>query len=55
MELGRATQRLAGAHASGGFAGVMHDEHGEMVLSLQRAQVREQRRDFAARVFVDAV
>ena len=33
----------------------MHDEHGEMVLSLQRAQVREQRRDFAAGVFVDAV
>jgi hypothetical protein len=33
----------------------MHDEHGELVLSLQSAQVRQQRRDFAARVFVDAV
>ncbi len=37
MELGGAAQRLAGAHASGGFAGVMHEEHGKLVLSLQRA------------------
>jgi hypothetical protein len=28
------------AQASGGFPGVMHDEHGEVVLSLEGAQVR---------------
>ncbi len=55
VELGGAAQRLAVAHAAGGFAGVMHHEHGELVLSLQGAQVREQRGDFAAGVFVDAV
>jgi hypothetical protein len=33
----------------------MHDEHGELVSSLQRAQVREQRRDFTWGVLVDAV
>ena len=55
MELGRAAQRLTCPHAASGFTGVMHDEHGELVLSLQRAQVCEQRRDFTAGVFVDAV
>ncbi len=55
MELGRTAQRLAGAHAAGRFAGVMHHEHGELVLPLQGAQVGEQRCDFAARILVDAV
>ena len=55
MELGRAAQRLAGAHVPSGFSGVMHDEYGEAVLPLQGAQVREQRCDFAAGVFIDAV
>ena len=31
-------QRLPIPHAVGGFAGVVHDEHGEAVLSLQSAQ-----------------
>ena len=55
MELRRAAQRLAGAHAAGGFAGVVHDEHSELVLPLQRAQVGKERRDFTAGVLVDAV
>ena len=55
MELGGAAQRLAGAHVSGGFSGVMHDEHGEAVLALQGAQVREERCDFAAGVLIDAM
>jgi hypothetical protein len=46
---------LAGAHMPGGFSGVMDDEHGEAVLPLQGAQVREQRGDFAAGVLIDAV
>ena len=57
MELGGSAQRLAGAHAAGGFAGVVHDEHGELVLMLvlRGAQVGEQRDDFAAGVLVDAI
>ena len=34
---------------------MVHDEHSELVLALQGAKVREQRRDFAAGVLVDAV
>jgi hypothetical protein len=37
MELGRTAQRLSGAHPASGFAGVMHDKNGELMLSLQRA------------------
>jgi len=33
----------------------MDDEHGNVMLALQLAQVGEQRGDFAAGVFVDAV
>jgi hypothetical protein len=55
MELGRAAQRLTCAHAARGFASVMHDEHGELMLSLQGTKVREQRCHFAAGVLVDAV
>ncbi len=50
-----AAQRLAGAHVPGGFSGVMHDEHGEAVLALQGAQVREERRDLARGVLIDAM
>jgi len=34
---------------------MMHDEHGEAVLPLQGAQVREERCDFAAGVLIDAM
>ncbi len=55
MELGRAAQRVSGAHAAGGFAGVIHHEHGEAVLSLQGTQVCKQRGDFTAGLLIDAM
>ena len=55
MELGGAAQGLAGADASSALPGVVHDEHGDAVPTLQLAQIGEQRRDLAAGVLVDAV
>ena len=37
MELGGATQRLTGAHVGRGLLGVMNDEHGEFMTTLQLA------------------
>src|SRR6202163_4858023 len=55
MELRGAAQRLTGADAATALLGVMDDEHGNVMPALQLAQVGEQRGDFAAGVFVDAV
>ena len=33
----------------------MHDEHGKAMTALQLAQVSEERRDFAAGIFIDPV
>ena len=43
MELGRATQRLTFADAGTTLFGVVNDEHGEVVTSLQLAQVCQKR------------
>ena len=55
VELGGAAQGLAGADASSALPGVVHDEHGDAVPTLQLAQIGEQGRDLAAGVLVDAV
>ena len=55
VELRGAAQRLTGADAATALLGVMDDEHGNVMLALQLAQVGEQRGDLAAGVFVDAV
>ena len=55
MELGRAAERLAGAHAAAALPGVMDDEHGCAMPALQLAQEGQQRGDLAAGVLVDAM
>src|SRR6516162_969866 len=55
VELGRATQGLSGAGIAGAFSGMMDDEHGDAIATLQLAQIGEQRSDLAAGVLVDAV
>ena len=53
VEFARAAQRLAGADATGAFAGVVDDANGDVKAALQIAQMREQRGDVARDVFVD--
>jgi hypothetical protein len=55
VELGGAAQGRAGADAAGAFLGMVDDDDGEGVSSLQFAQIREQRRHVTAGVFVDAM
>jgi len=55
VELGRAAQRLAGTDAAGALLSVMNDQHGDGVAPLQFSQIREQRRDFATGVLIDAM
>ena len=55
VELGRAMQGLSGAGIAGAFSGMMDDEHGDAIATLQLAQIGEQRGDLAAGVLVDAV
>ena len=55
VEFGRAAQRLAGACLAGALAGVVDEHDGDGEPALQLAQVREQRRDLARHVLVDAV
>ena len=47
MELGGATQGLAGAHVRGALLGVVDDDDGDAVAALQLAQIGEQWRDLA--------
>ena len=53
VELGRATQGLAGARIAGAFAGVMDDEYGCTVPALQFTQIGEDGRHFATGILVD--
>ena len=53
MKLRRATQRLASAGFARALPGVVDDDDGELVPTLQIAQVREQRSHFAGDVLVD--
>jgi hypothetical protein len=46
---------LAGTGIAGAFPGMMDDQHGNAVSTLQFAQIGEQRRNLAAGVLVDAV
>ena len=55
VEFARAAQRLAGAHLAAALARVVHEHDGDVVAALELAQVREQRRDLAGEVLVDAV
>jgi hypothetical protein len=55
VELGGTAERLSGAHGAGALSGVMDEDDGEAMAALQVAQVGEQRGDFAADIFVDAV
>ena len=55
VEFGRTAQGLAGAHVAGALAGMVDEDDGEAVAALQLAQVSEQRGDFAADIFVDAM
>ena len=55
VELGGAAQGLPGADARSALPGVVHDEHGDAVPTLQLAQPGEQGRDLATGVLVDAV
>ena len=45
MEFGGAAQGLAGADAAGALLGMMDDDDGDAVSSLQLAQIGEQGRD----------
>src|ERR1700730_5953850 len=55
VELGGAAQGLSGAHAAGALFGMMDDDHGDAVATLQLAQIGEQRRHLAAGVLIDAM
>ena len=55
VELGGAAQGLAGPNAAGTLLGVVDDDHGDAVSSLQLAQIGEQRRDLAAGILIDAM
>src|SRR5262249_20809820 len=55
VELGRAAQRLTGADAASAFLGVMNDQNGKAMASLQRAKIGEEWRDLAAGVLIDAM
>jgi tetratricopeptide (TPR) repeat protein len=55
MKLGAATQRLALAQAGRALAGVMDDDDGELVVTLEVPQVRQEGRDLGAGVLVDAM
>ena len=55
MELGGASQGLAGADVAGALLGVVDDDDGDGVAALQLAQIGEQRRHFAAGVLIDAM
>ena len=56
VEVAASAKRLAGLRASAAiFACMMHDENGDVVLALQRAEVAKQRGDLAGVVLVDAV
>ena len=55
MELGGASQGLAGADVAGALLGVVDDDDGDGVAALQLAQIGEQRHHFAAGVLIDAM
>ena len=50
VELGRAAQRLPGTSAAGALLGVVDDEHGNGMASLQLAQIGQQRRHLSTGV-----
>lgn len=53
-EVPRAAQAVAGLSARAVFAGVVHDEDGQIVGPRELAQIAEQRRDLSSVVLVDA-
>src|ERR1700680_3318788 len=53
VDPGGAAQGLAGPDAAGALLGVVDDDHGDAVSSLQLAQIGEQRRDLAAGILID--
>ena len=56
MEVAAATERLAGLRAGAAIlACMMHDEHGDIVLALQGAEIAEQGGDLTGVVLVNAV
>ncbi|MBE7448976.1 MAG: hypothetical protein HS111_08780 [Kofleriaceae bacterium] len=55
MELARAAQRLAGTHLGAALARVVYEHDRDVIAALELAQVREERRDLAGDVLVDAV
>lgn len=55
VELRRAAQSLAVAEAAGALLGVMDDDDGEMMLTLEMAQKGEQGSDLGGRVFIAAM
>ena len=55
MELGRAAQGLTAALVGGALAGVMDQRDSGVKLTLQVAQVGEERSDLGGGVFVDAM
>lgn len=55
VELRRAAQSLAVAEASGALLGVVDDDDGEMMLTLEMAQKGEQGSDLGGRVFIAAM
>ncbi len=55
MELGRAAQGLTAALVGGALSGVMDEGDGSVKVTLQVAQVSEERSDLGGGVFVDAM
>lgn len=55
VELGAATQGLAGAELVRAFSGMVDKDDGELIAALELAQISEKRGDLVRGVFVDAM
>ena len=55
MEFGRAAQGLAGTQVRAGFAGMVYQDDGGVVKTLEGAQESQQGSDLGGEVFVDAM
>lgn len=55
MQFARAAQGLAGTRGVGSLAGVVHEQDGELMFSLQMAQEGEQGSHLRGVVFIDAM